>query len=297
MDLRHLHTLVVLAEELHYGRAARRLRVAQPAVTRTIQDLEEDVGVLLFNRSKRSVELTPAGQRLAARARAILTDIDHAAVECRRVGEGKTGRLRVASNDLVCLGFLPEALRSFRRLYPDVDIELSRLTSLEQVSALREGRVDLVFEGVPVHDDAVVAERVTSERLCAIVPEGHELTRELPVRAERLYRETCAVLRRSREPELYRAFFETARRLGVAEPRVIEVDDASTMLTLVAAGLAVCQIPEGGTRFLFRGVVATPLDPAVVVGMYAVRRKGRPSPLVAAFLDQVRAAARARGEG
>ncbi|XXX78350.1 LysR substrate-binding domain-containing protein [Sorangium sp. So ce134] len=224
MDLRHLHTLVVLAEELHFGRAARRLHVAQPAVTRTLQDLEEDVGVLLFRRSKRSVELTPAGERLVERARAILGAVDHAAIECRRVGEGKTGRLRIASNDLVCIGFLPEALRQFRRRHPEVEIELSRLTSLEQVPALREGRVDLVFEGIPPADDGITVERITDERLCAILPEGHELARDPPVRAERLYRETCVVLRRSTEPELQRVFFAITRRHGVPSPRILEAD-------------------------------------------------------------------------
>jgi DNA-binding transcriptional LysR family regulator len=295
MDLRHLHTLVVLAEELHYGRAARRLHVAQPAVTRTIQDLEEHVGALLFRRDKRSVELTPAGERLVQRARAILEAIDSAALECRSIGEGKTGRLRIAANDLVCVGFLPEALRQFRARFPDVEVELSRVASLDQIAALREGRVDLVFEGIPMADDGIAVERVTNERLCAILPEGHELARDPPVRAERLYREPFVILRRSREPELYRTFFAIASRVGVPNPRVVEADDASTMLTLVAAGLAVCQLPESATRFLFRGVVAMPMEPTLVVGMHAMRRKGLPSPLVSAFLDEVRITQRPRG--
>jgi len=294
MDLRHLQTLVVLAEELHYGRAARRLRVAQPAVTRTIQDLEGDVGVLLFQRSKRKVELTPAGERLVERAREILAAVDRAALECRLVGEGKVGRLRIASIDLVSVGFLPEALRRFRERYPEVEIELSRMSSIEQIPALREGRVDLAFEGLPTAHADMVVERVTSERLCAILPEGHELARDPPVRAERLYRETCVILRRASEPELHRTFFEMARRLGVPDPRVIEADDASTMLTLVAAGLAVSQLPEGAMRLLFRGLVAVPLEPAVVVGMHAIHRKGPPSPLISAFLDDVRATQRPR---
>jgi DNA-binding transcriptional LysR family regulator len=289
MDLRHLETLIALAEELHYGRAARRLHVVQSAVTRTIQDLELEVGVLLFRRTKRRVELTAAGQALVERARDILGAAARAALECRRVGEGKSGRLRVAMSGLSGVGLLPEALRAFRRLYPDVEVELVQKSTAAQITELLDGRIDLALTNVPLDDDEILVEQLVAERLCAILPEDHELARAKSIPADKLLGEINVILSRSIEPEVHRVFTALARRHGAPRgPRVIEVDDVSVMLALVAAGLAISQLPEGAIRIGYRGVVAVPIEPPVVVGLHAVLRRSEPSPQGVALLAELR---------
>jgi LysR family transcriptional regulator, benzoate and cis,cis-muconate-responsive activator of ben and cat genes len=292
MDLRHLQTLVTLAEELNYGRAARRLHVVQSAVTRTIQDLEEDVGALLFRRSKRRVELTAAGEALVQRAREILGAADRAALECRRVAEGKSGRLRVAVSGLSGVGLLPEALRAFHRRSPDVEVEIVRQSSAAQLAELREGRIDLALTNVPLEDDEILIEQLVAERLCAILPEDHELARAKTIHADRILREVSVILSRSSEPEVHRAFSALARRHGAPKPRIIEVDDVGLMLPLVAAGLAISQLPEGAVRISYRGVVAIPIEPTFTVGLHAMLRKNDPSPQGAALLAELRLRAR-----
>lgn len=288
MDLRHLHTLVVLAEELHYGRAARRLHVVQSAVSRTVQDLEQEVGALLFRRTQRRVELTAAGAALVRRSREILADAARAAAECRAVSEGKLGRLRVAICGVSGLGYLPEALRAFAAMNPAVEIELSRRGSAELAAALAEGRLDVAFSHTPLDDDAVVIEPILSERLCAILPTDHPRARARAASAAELLRDVVAILPRVSAPEIHRALMAHARAHGVPAPRVVEVEDVNLMMTLVAAGLAVSHLPEGEARLGYRGVVAVPVEPVYEITLHAMYRKDHGSPLIALLLAEMR---------
>jgi len=289
MDLRHLQTLVALAEELHYSRAARRLHVVQSAVSRTIQDLEQEVGAQLFHRTKRRVELTPAGEALARRAREILAAADRAAAECRRVSEGKLGRLRVAVAGLSGLGLLPEAVRAFRPRYPDVEIEILRMGTAVQLEALAGGRIELALTYVPLEDAGILAEPLAHELLCAILPEDHELARARTVPAASLLREVVATLPRTSDPDIYQALAAHARSHGMPTPRVVEVEDVGLMMALVASGLAVSHLPEAEARVGYRGVVAVPLEPAYRVTLFGVIRRDPRSPLAEAMLAELRA--------
>lgn len=284
MDLRHLQTLVVLAEELHYGRAARRLCVVQSAVTRTIQDLETEIGVMLFHRSKRRVELTPPGSAIVVRAREILAAADKATAECRAIAEGKHGRLRIAFAGMSGLGYLPEALRALRRDYPDIDIELMRMGSAEQIAALEDGLIDVALTHNPLDGDDIVAQPVLVEKLYAILPADHPLATAPSIPTHLMLREVIAILPRSNMPEIFRSLAALSRRHAMPTPRVVEVDDISHMMTLVAAGLAVSHLPESAARVEYRGVVAIPLEPAYELTLYALRRKSRPAALVTALL-------------
>lgn len=290
MDLRHLQTLVVLAEELHYGRAARRLHVVQSAVTRTIQDLEEEVGARLFRRDRRSVELTAAGQALVVRAREILAATRRATEECRAVGEGTLGRLRIAVAALSGSGRLPEALRAFHAKSPSVAIELSEISAADQVTAIVDGRVDVAFTHTPIEAAAIVVEAIASEPLCAILPADHELARLPAVPASRMLTELVAIPPRSSAPGVHRALAAHAGSHGLPAPRVMEVENINVMMTLVAAGLLISHLPESIARIGFRGVVAIPVEPAYRVELFAVYREGDGSPPVRALLAEMRSA-------
>ncbi len=291
MDLRHLQTLVVVAEELHFGRAARRLHVVQSAVTRTIQDLEDEVGTRLFVRDRRRVELTAAGHALVVRAREILAAARRATDECRAAGEGRPARLKVAVALLSGLGLLPDALRTFHSKHPAVTIELSETNPAQQVTAIVDGSVDLVLTHAPIEAANVVVEAITSEPLCAILPAAHELAALPAVPAVRMLSEVVAIPPRSSAPAVYHALAAHAGSLGLAAPRVVEVENVNVMMTLVAAGLVLSHLPESIARIGFQGVVAVPVEPAYRVELFAVYKEGEALPLLRAFLTELRASA------
>lgn len=284
MDLRHLQALVALAEERHFGRAARRLHVVQSAVTRTIQALEDEVGTPLFVRDKRRVLLTPAGEVLLQRARGILDAADRATRECREVGEGRLGTLRIALSGVSGVGRVSDALAAFRPRHPAVSIELSQRSTAAQISGLCEGELDLAISHVPPEHDAIQVDRLQDQRLYAIVPASHPLAAGPTVTWAALEDEVHVVLSRSVEPEVFRTFTQVARSRGRRWPTFVEVEDVSLMFVLVAAGLAVSNLPEDAVRLGFRGVVALPVEPPVTVPLYAAHAKERASPLVGELL-------------
>src|SRR5580700_11063101 len=146
MELRHLRYFLAVGEEQHYGRAARRLRVAQPALSRQIQDLEKEVGFKLFERLPRGVKLSSAGQLFLADARRILEEVNDAAARAARVARGQLGTLRVGFTESASWrGVVPESFRRFREMQSDAELQLQSLPSLVQLEAIRSSRLDAGF--------------------------------------------------------------------------------------------------------------------------------------------------------
>jgi DNA-binding transcriptional LysR family regulator len=146
MELRHLRYFMAVGEEQHYGRAARRLRVAQPALSRQIQDLEKEIGFRLFERLPRGVRLSAAGELFLEDVRRILQDVDQAAARAGRVALGRSGTLRVGfTENASWRGVVPESFRRFRELQADAELQLQPSGSLEQMEAIRSGRLDAGF--------------------------------------------------------------------------------------------------------------------------------------------------------
>jgi DNA-binding transcriptional LysR family regulator len=296
MELRHLQTLVVLAQERHFGRAARRLHVVQSAVTRTIQALEHEVGVALFERDRHGVRLTAAGEVLLQRAHQILGAVEGANREAREVGAGRLTRLRIAMSGLSGAGCLPEALEAFRRRHPAVSIELVPLSSAEQVAALRRGEIELALSNMPLADDSLALEMLYQQPLFAILPAAHRLSRRKAVSWNSLEGEVHIVLARAIEPEVFRAFTAISRSQGQPWPTVVEVEDVSLMLVLVAAGLGISHLPQDATRIQFAGVVARPIEPSVQIGLFAAFAPGAHAPLVGELLAELRRHERSLGK-
>ena len=184
MELRHLRYFVAVGEDQHYGRAARRLRVAQPALSRQIQDLEEEVGFKLFERLPRGVKLSAAGKHFLEDARRILQEVNEAAARAARVARGLSGTLRVAfTEDAAWWGVVPESFRRFREMQPDAELQLEPLGSLDQLEAIRSGRLDAGFVyNPPKADPELDGLPVAMRRFELAAPTGHPLTklREVP---------------------------------------------------------------------------------------------------------------------
>src|SRR5689334_5740766 len=152
MELRHLRYFLAVAEELHFGRAATRLGIAQPPLSQQIRQLEQELGATLLNRTKRRVELTPAGRAFLEHTRQILAETERAKRVARRAGRGEIGRLAIGFVSSADLDVLPRVLRAWRERFPDVEVELHALLTAAQVDALGRGRLDVGFIRLPADE-------------------------------------------------------------------------------------------------------------------------------------------------
>jgi DNA-binding transcriptional LysR family regulator len=288
MELRHLRYFVAVAEELHFGRAAARVRIAQPPLSQQIRQLEQELGVTLFVRTKRRVELTEAGRALLDHARSILAEAERSKRIVQRAGRGEIGRIAIGFSSSADLDILPRVLRVWRERFPDVEVELLALLTAAQVDALRRGRIDVGFVRLPTEDAGLVLESIQHEPLIAVLPEGHGLARRARVRLGDLASETMLLFARHTAPGYHDVFIGACRRAGFT-PRLLHPGSMQTNLALVSAGLGVSLMPASIRNLHRAGVVYRPLAPPVPqVEMAIAYRSEEPSVILAAFLGTVR---------
>lgn len=244
-ELRHLAAFVAVAEELHFGRAARRLHTAQPALSRTIQQLEARLGCTLLRRTTRSVALTPAGRALAERASTILAECEAAARATSDVAAGRAGRLRAAFSGATMLHTLSEVLRTFQRAQPTWRLELTELPTTDQIQALVEGRIDVgFFLAGPALPDEIEAVTVATDRACIGVPADHALASRETLRLSDVGDERLILFPRERNPVLYD---EIVDHVSAGHTRSVDVEEVSSRQIaagLVAAGIGVSTFTE-----------------------------------------------------
>jgi DNA-binding transcriptional LysR family regulator len=297
MELRHLRYFVVVAEELHFRRAAERLHMSQPPLSQQIRALEEEIGVQLFTRNQRRVELTAAGAAFLVRAREILDSVEDAARQARRVQRGEVGRLAVGFVGSAMYTFVPELLQSFREQAPDITLRLQELGTTEQLRQLDDGRLDVGFIRAPrTHPDLRI-ETLLWEPVVAALPDLHPLAGELSLSLEDLHGVPLVLLSRAGAPGLRAALDGAIDQLGGEDNIVQEAAEMQTVIGLVAAGVGISIVPESVRALMRRGVSYRPLDgEALGVPLQMAWRAGDESPVLAAFLAMARAAAPAEGE-
>ena len=200
MDFKRLTYFVAVAEELHFGRAAARLDIAQPPLSRQIAQLEAELGVQLFDRSRSQIKRTQAGDALLIRARDILERLDRTKREVKRIGEGAAGRLRIAFIGSASYGVLPELIRTFRSEYPDVELALSALNNAELKTALIERQIDIAFARPALEDDEIRCELIHQEPLILAVPAESDLAESDVLKLAELKRETFVLYPRRPRP-------------------------------------------------------------------------------------------------
>jgi DNA-binding transcriptional LysR family regulator len=284
MKLRHLETFVMVAEELHFGRAAARLNVAQPAVSQTIRGLEEHLGVALFDRTRRQVELTQAGELFLAEALRILGDLDSAVAAARQLGSGRRGRLRVGFTVACAVSVVPGLVVAFMEAHPEVDVSLIQLGTAAQIEALELGRLDLGFSVLTPPDPRITQRLVAPDRLHAFLPAGHPLGRRDEVEAREVLRHPFILTARAQEPRMHQEFHALCRAHQI-EPRVVlEVEHLEAMLGFVAAGLGVSFAPSAASAFASDRVTSRPLTPPMRVDIHALWSARRLPPTAERFL-------------
>ena len=242
MELRHLRYFVAIGEEQHYGRAARRLRVAQPALSRQIQDLEGELGFKLFERLPRGVKLSESGKLFLEDARHILREVSEAAVRAGRVASGRSGTLRVGfTENASWRGVVPESFRRFRELQPDAELQLRPAASLEQLEAIRSGRLDAGFVNfMPKSDPELDQLLVARAHVELAAPKGHPLTKLKTLSLRDLVDAPFVWFPRWPSPAFYDRMMHECYRGGLRSPRIVQEGlNEATILSLVAAGLGV----------------------------------------------------------
>lgn len=239
MELRHLRYFVAVGEEEHFGRAAKRLALAQPALSRQVHQLEQELGASLFERSGRGVRLTPVGRVLLEDARRALAEVDRAARRARLAAQGRIGTLSVSFVDTAFYSVVPpRVIAEFRRLYPDVRIELATLNSVEQWSALRDGAVNVGFVYFrPTDFPELRWETVAGDHVVLAIPKRHSLARKPSLRLRDLRDEPFVWIRRAVSPAYYDRIAEACLAGGLTLNVVQEATTESTMMGLVAGGV------------------------------------------------------------
>lgn len=263
MELRHLRHFVAVAEELHFGRAAERLRVAQPAVSAQVRRLEGELGVRLFERSSRGVRLTGAGRAFLEDARASLNHSERAVLKARKAASGEEGRVRVGMVGSAAHGVLTGVVGPFYGRFPGVSLVPHEMNTAPQIEALGEGRLDVGFLRAPPDNDLgdLETETFAEEPMVAVLPAGHPLAGSRRVKLDELSAEPFVVPDRAREPGLGRQLQEARERRGFAPEVVAESSELWVTLGLVAAGVGVTLLPASARNLKSAGVVYRTLAP------------------------------------
>ncbi len=288
MDLRHLRYFIAVAEEQNIGRAAARLHISQPPLTRQIQQLEDELGVRLFTRTPRGMELTGAGELFLEEARNIRALVDQATERTQRAGQGKLGRLDVAIFGSGILDTIPKVLHAFREAYPEVKLVLHSMSKGEQIEALRQRRIDAGFNRMLAPLPDLATQLVATESLFLAVHESSPLAREAVVPFKALAE---IVFPTGARPNFVDKVMGLCQQMGFVPEVAQEVGDSVTGVALVAGGFGVCLVPQSASVLTFPGVVYLPISGApenASVDLSCIYRADDQSPILDAFLQTIR---------
>jgi len=288
-ELSQLRCFVTVAEELHFGRAAARLNMTQPPLSRQVQLLEHALGILLLERTSRSVRLTPAGRAFLAEARRIIVLAEGAALAARRVARGELGSIAIGCTAAASYSLVPRLLAFTATTLPGIDVVLKEMVTAEQMEALTTGRLDLGLVREPFDPRAVAAVCIQRERLLLAVPRGHRLATGPEPSVADLDRQPLIMW----SPVEARYFYDLITGLcaaaGAVPAHVQYITQTHTMLALVGAGLGLALVPEAARSLHFDRVVLRPLRSRrrAHAELHLVWRRDNANPALTLFRDAV----------
>jgi DNA-binding transcriptional LysR family regulator len=286
MDPRKLRYFIAVAEELHFGRAARRLNVSQPPLSIQIRALESELETSLFTRNRRSVALTDAGRVLLIEARKILQQLNDTRAVVQRAGRGEVGRLAIGFNTAVEYNVLPNLLGEFRRRYPDVLLTLRERMSDQQLAELDSEMLDVGLLTAPVDRYSIEWRTIWRERVVVAIPARHDLARSNSIPLRRLANEQFIMFPRSCAPVLFDDIIQFCRRGGFSLKIVQEAAQSQTIISLVSAGIGLAIIPESIQGLRRAGVTYRPFrERSPSVETLIAYKKDRPSLTVKKFVQ------------
>lgn len=290
MELRQLRYFIAVAQERNLSRAAVRLNLSQPPLTRQMHQLEADLGVRLFDRNSRGVALTEAGRLFLDDARNILDMMARAAARARSAQEGQIGRLEVAVFGSVMFDRLPRLLAKFRATHPGVELVFHTMSKGEQIEALRQGRIHAGFSRLTSSHPDIASEMLQHERMMVVLPQGHPLVKPRSLRVKDLADCPLVLFASGPRPNFIDAVYALFDRAGVRPTVGQTVEDAVTGVALVAAGFGICLVPESASYVRVPGVEFRALSDAShrLLDVNCIYRRADDSPVTAAFVRMVR---------
>ncbi len=260
IELRHLRYFMAVAEELHFGRAAERLHMAQPPLSQQIRQLEDELGFSLFHRTKRSVQLTEAGQAFLTESQKLFKQFEQAIETGRRVSRGEQGQLVIGFISSAAYNVLPAILRSFRSQVPQVRLELHEMGTKEQLDGLRDGKIDVGFLRPPLEDKTLSCTTIMREPMVVALPETHPLVEQPQIVLSSLANEAFILFPRLQSPRVYDQIISLCQQAGFSPTVVQEAMQMQTIVSLVAGGIGIAIVPISLNNLQRTGVVYKPLE-------------------------------------
>jgi DNA-binding transcriptional LysR family regulator len=296
MELRHLRYFVVVAEELHFTRAAERLGMQQPPLSQQIRALEQELGFELFRRHPKGADLTAGGTVFLQEARAILAGVDAAAQRAARAADGSEGTLSIGvTSSSVAHPVLPDILRAYRARYPKVSLDLREGNAAELTEAIDSGKLDAAFLRQPVRRPARLAfHQLLEEDMLLVLPADHRLLRNRTdgatptIALAELADENFILVRKHGAPGMYSNLVQACEQAGFTPRIVHEIDRMLTNISLVAAGVGISAVPASMREFHKERVVYCRISgprELLVAPIHLVYRHEEQAPAVVNFLE------------
>jgi DNA-binding transcriptional LysR family regulator len=253
MELRHLRYFLALAEELNFTRAAERMRIAQPPFSKQIRDLEIELGVTLFERTKRRVTITKAGIVFLKEVKLVMRQIDQAVTATTTTGNGEEGQLVIGFNSSASHSVLPAVLHQFQKNYPQIDLVLKELTTTQQLAGLNSGQIDIGLLYLPIKNPGLITTSIQAESLLLVLPSNHNLAKQSSVTLQMLAQELFISVPSAKElqRQIQKTFWENKFQPEKSQ----EVLELHTALNLVASGIGVTLVPSSIKSLRREGVV------------------------------------------
>jgi len=260
LRLRHIRCFISVAEELHFRRAAEKLGIAQPALSRTIKDLETELGLILFERSNRNVQITRAGSAFLHGCRAVINAMDRAVDTARRVDQGQMGSLRIGYTDAAIANVLPGIVKSFRQRQPDIALQLNFEMTVNQLRKLEEGELDICFATGPIHHAGYRQLPVCSEPFVCVTHGSHPFASRRGLRLEELAGENFVHGALKEWEIFYSCLIPLCRRAGFMPQIIQECRTTADILGLVSCGVGITILTANMCEAYGRGLAVIPLE-------------------------------------
>ncbi|BAY30524.1 LysR family transcriptional regulator [Nostoc carneum NIES-2107] len=290
MELRHLRYFIAVAEEKNFSYAAQRLHIAQPPLSQQISALEAEIGVKLFDRKKRPLQLTSAGQVFLAEARLVLTQVEHAIIQTQRASRGEIGELVVGTNSSIANSLLPDMLRIFRDRFPHVKLVLRELTAAQQIQELQNRRLDIAFDRLLnsyQQNTELCYLPIGRESLVIALPKTHPFASQPEIPLQDLANEPFVLPSTELVPS-YTEIIHLCEQAGFFPNVVQEATWMITVLSLVAGGVGVALLPSNVQNLQRQGVVYKPIQGANLTREIVVLwRQEDTSPVLHEFLKVI----------
>lgn len=289
IELRHLRYFVAVAQELNFGRAAKRLKITQPSLSRQIQKLERELAVKLFERLPSQIQLTQAGELFLVEAQQILAKVEQGIKVIQRANRGEIGQLKIGFQGSAVYDLIPNSIRAFRSSFPNVDVMIQLMGTKEQISALENNQLDLGFVVPPIHHRNLMVETIFQEPIVVVLPENHPLANKTEITIADLGDEPLILASRDRGCGLFEQIFNLYYQADLRPNIIYAAREMQVMLGFVAAGMGISLLPAYVQSLQRLGIVYRSLKPhAPVVELAIAYQNNNYQPTLQAFLAIVK---------